>query len=211
MKVPALTLTIDLQAYVDQLLEDWAPDCIRYPPPSPSPPTLHDLFDISTSPVCVESDGPSDTEAITISSTSDGASPLHTPAVSPEPESPAADLSSELLMCLEDMPTFDESDEVKSASGAFSQWPKPSCEIDAKPMLGCLRCAYFQDIGANSVCGLCYLKALSEGKPVYMRFVAVCALFSVLGTLGIFIHFCSAVCYACEIRACCRAVRGYIF
>ncbi|APC26053.1 E1A [Bat mastadenovirus G] len=161
MKLSVLASTVDLEDFVADLLEEWRPDLP--PSRSPSPPTLHDLYDLSPSP-------PSpDVDVVVIDSESDtdtapeACSRLSTPAVSPLPPistSPAA-LTEDMLLCLEEMATFDGGDEVRSETSSFERWGA-SFEPDQGLHFGCLRCAFFQERGESSICGLCYLKALSE-------------------------------------------------
>ncbi|BBE29299.1 E1A [Bat mastadenovirus] len=184
MKVFTVPPSFDLENYVQGLLDDWRPDCCLGEPcsRSPSPPSLYELFDLTppASPVlpCVPAapDSPPSSPVLCddcyfeadevlspccteVSSTTEV---LSTPSVSPIP-TPVLDptITEEMLLCLEEMPSFDDEDEVRSSSSSFEHW-SGSLEPASGPSMGCLRCAFYQDRGEASLCGLCYLKALSE-------------------------------------------------
>lgn len=157
------------------LLEEWRPDCLcrEDPPRSPSPVvTLHELFDISPplSPVlcsdCQSPFGDSDTDSAAEEFSDSSDVVLCTPSVSPLPacEAPSPTITADMLLCLEEMPTFDDSDEVRSTTSSFDQW---GSSLEPGVSVGCLRCAFYQEKGETSICGLCYLKALSEGQCFY--------------------------------------------
>nr|Q65941.1 RecName: Full=Early E1A protein; AltName: Full=Early E1A 25 kDa protein [Canine adenovirus 1 strain CLL]AAB05429.1 E1A protein [Canine adenovirus 1] len=162
-----------LHEYVSQLLEDWQPECLscEYSHGGSSPPSLHDLFDLelensrSPSPLLCDWCAEADSES-TISTETDVGFTLNTPPVSPLPSystSPAS-IPEDMLLCLEEMPTFDDGDEVRSATTSFEHWEN-NFDPNVGSFFGCLRCAYYQEQGENSICGLCYLKALAE-EPV---------------------------------------------
>lgn len=175
----------NLEAFVVSLLEEWRPDCLchtsatdsDYDSDPSTPPTLHDLFDISPGSSPDFTYNPETDEVFVASPDSPAfdysepeGSDLETPPVSPL-RYPGYDptLPDEMLMCLEEMPTFDEDDEVRSEGSAFETW---RTGLEPGSSVGCLRCAYYQEKGESSLCGLCYLKALSEG----MLFFTYCIL-----------------------------------
>ncbi|BBE29329.1 E1A [Bat mastadenovirus A] len=165
MICPVLPAGLDLDSFVADLLQEWAPDCefvdVSPSPPPPSPPSLLDLFDVSEvdSPtsedddVVVVADSPAaDTESCVC---------LSTPAVSPiTVYSASPNVTEDMLQCLEDMATFDEDDEVRSEASSFTSW-SDNVDVASCPAQGCLRCAFYQSRGESAICGLCYLKALS--------------------------------------------------
>ncbi|AEM06262.1 E1A [Bat adenovirus 2] len=170
MRFAAPSAVPELEGYVAALLEEWRPDCLcrEDPPRSPSPVvTLHELFDISPplSPVlcsdCQSPFGDSDTDSAAEEFSDSSDVVLCTPSVSPLPacEAPSPTITADMLLCLEEMPTFDDSDEVRSTTSSFDQW---GSSLEPGVSVGCLRCAFYQEKGETSICGLCYLKALSE-------------------------------------------------
>ncbi|AP_000608.1 E1A [Canine adenovirus 2] len=171
MKYTIVPAPRNLHDYVLELLEEWQPDCLdcEYSHGSPSPPTLHDLFDVeletSHSPfvgLC-DSCAEADTDSSASTEADSGFSPLSTPPVSPIPPHPTspASISDDMLLCLEEMPTFDDEDEVRSAATTFERWEN-TFDPHVGPIFGCLRCAFYQEQDDNALCGLCYLKALAE-------------------------------------------------
>lgn len=174
----------NLEDYVRSLLDEWRPQCLNCGyPPRPSPlPSLHELFDIPPlSPVsccedvlpflnCESDESEGSTGVVTAVLDEGDIIDLTTPPVSPLPsyEPPTPHITEEMLQCLEEMPTFDENDEVQSSSSSFEHW-----RATLEPGVGyaCLRCAFYQDHGEASICGLCYLKALSEGMCLSICFV----------------------------------------
>lgn len=159
MKFLPISLGFNLDDYVHSILAEWQPDGVDLPdyPESPAP-TLHDLFDVDPD----SSSGEASSESLVSSTTS--VPSLDTPPTSPVPLPPSpATITEDMLLCLESLPTFDDNDEVRNEDTAFCRWEE-NLDPAEGPVFGCLRCAFYQSRGESSICGLCYLKALSEGE-----------------------------------------------
>ncbi|ADD17097.1 early E1A 25 kDa protein [bat adenovirus 3] len=163
MICPVPPAGLDLDSFVADLLQEWAPDCefVDVSPSPPSPPSLLDLFDVSEA----DSPTPEDDDVVVVAdspaSDTESCVCLSTPPVSPiTVYSASPNVTEDMLQCLEDMATFDEDDEVRSEASSFTGW-SDNVDVASCPAQGCLRCAFYQSRGESAICGLCYLKALS--------------------------------------------------
>ncbi|AEP16405.1 early E1A 25 kDa protein [Equine adenovirus 1] len=179
MKLRTMPLCCSLEAFVVGLMDEWQPEGLEMgyseSENESEPASLHDLFDIqeevlyselenmeselqltlNTPPVSPVSGGEETEEASAPPETgSAGAAAAAAPLA--ESDSDSEGMSEGMLRCLEEMPTFDEDDEV-GGGGDFETW---QTTVPPGSVSGCLRCAWYQFRGEASMCGLCFLKAL---------------------------------------------------
>lgn len=164
MRHLALPVNPDLEQYVGALLGHWIPDSFLGLEPEPEV-SLHDLFDVPLGDNPEVEYDPELDEVFEVPDELDASDAgLHTPPVSPPAQvvPVCAEVTEEMLQCLEEIPTSDSDDEI-AGEGEFETW---FSGLEPGPAMGCLRCAWHQENSEERVlCGLCYLRAMSaDGK-----------------------------------------------